>query len=151
MALSTNNIFCLWNLLSFFSLSFSMHTCFYWLSWENSMLTQTSYMQIWPHISSQFADKFAEYKEAARLAKEKSLEKMELASSPSQVGMFSFVKISACLGLLTHFITACFIYLFSLIPSRVTFPFLRFQSKTTPWGLALVQVGLINSFVMLFS
>lgn len=33
----------------------------------------------------QFADKFAEYKEAARLAKEKSLEKMELASSPSQV------------------------------------------------------------------
>lgn len=35
----------------------------------------------------QFADKFAEYKEAARLAKEKSLEKMELASSPSQVGL----------------------------------------------------------------
>lgn len=53
------------------------------------MLTQILYMQIWPQISSQFADKFAEYKEAARLAKEKSLEKMELASSPSQVGMFS--------------------------------------------------------------
>lgn len=33
---------------------------------------------------TKFADKFAEYKEAARLAKEKSLEKMELASSPSQ-------------------------------------------------------------------
>lgn len=53
------------------------------------MLIQTLDMQIWPQISSQFADKFAEYKEAARLAKEKSLEKMELASSPSQVGMFS--------------------------------------------------------------
>lgn len=36
-------------------------------------------------FSSQFAEKFAEYKEAARMAKEKSLEKMELASSPSQV------------------------------------------------------------------
>ncbi|KAB5528463.1 hypothetical protein PHYPO_G00140480 [Pangasianodon hypophthalmus] len=36
------------------------------------------------HHLSKFADKFAEYKEAARLAKEKSLEKMELASSPSQ-------------------------------------------------------------------
>ncbi|XP_030647198.1 homer protein homolog 1b isoform X2 [Chanos chanos] len=34
---------------------------------------------------AKFADKFAEYKEAARLAKEKSLEKMELTSSPSQV------------------------------------------------------------------
>ena len=34
---------------------------------------------------SQFAEKFAEYKEAARLAKEKSQEKMELATSPSQV------------------------------------------------------------------
>ncbi|XP_012683979.1 homer protein homolog 1b [Clupea harengus] len=33
---------------------------------------------------TKFADKFAEYKEAARLAKEKSSEKMELASSPSQ-------------------------------------------------------------------
>ncbi|KAG7251103.1 hypothetical protein CRUP_006620, partial [Coryphaenoides rupestris] len=31
-----------------------------------------------------FAEKFAEYKEAARLAKEKSQEKMELATSPSQ-------------------------------------------------------------------
>lgn len=37
------------------------------------------------HFSSQFAEKFAEYKEAARMAKEKSLDKMELASSPSQV------------------------------------------------------------------
>lgn len=33
----------------------------------------------------QFADKFAEFKEAARLAKEKSQEKMELTSTPSQV------------------------------------------------------------------
>ncbi|XP_051533712.1 homer protein homolog 1-like isoform X1 [Myxocyprinus asiaticus] len=36
------------------------------------------------HHLAKFADKFAEYKEAARLAKEKSLEKMELTSSPSQ-------------------------------------------------------------------
>ncbi|XP_026862048.2 homer protein homolog 1b isoform X1 [Electrophorus electricus] len=36
------------------------------------------------HHLAKFADKFAECKEAARLAKEKSLEKMELASSPSQ-------------------------------------------------------------------
>ncbi|XP_062873645.1 homer protein homolog 1b isoform X2 [Trichomycterus rosablanca] len=36
------------------------------------------------HHLFKFAEKFAEYKEAARLAKEKSLEKMELASSPSQ-------------------------------------------------------------------
>uniref|UniRef100_A0AAY4BN24 WH1 domain-containing protein n=1 Tax=Denticeps clupeoides TaxID=299321 RepID=A0AAY4BN24_9TELE len=33
---------------------------------------------------AKFADKFAECKEAARLAKEKSLEKMGLANSPSQ-------------------------------------------------------------------
>ncbi|KAK9954849.1 hypothetical protein ABG768_014768 [Culter alburnus] len=33
---------------------------------------------------SKFAEKFAEFKEAARLAKEKSQEKMELTSSPSQ-------------------------------------------------------------------
>lgn len=33
----------------------------------------------------QFAEKFAEYKEAARLAKEKSQEKTEMATSPSQV------------------------------------------------------------------
>lgn len=33
----------------------------------------------------QFAEKFAEYKEAARLAKEKSQEKMDMATSPSQV------------------------------------------------------------------
>lgn len=33
----------------------------------------------------QFAEKFAEYKEAARLAKEKSQEKMDMAMSPSQV------------------------------------------------------------------
>lgn len=33
----------------------------------------------------QFAEKFAEYKEAARLAKEKSQEKTEMAKSPSQV------------------------------------------------------------------
>lgn len=37
-------------------------------------------------LSIQFAEKFAEYKEAARLAKEKSQEKMEMATSPSQVG-----------------------------------------------------------------
>ncbi|XP_054612847.1 homer protein homolog 1-like isoform X2 [Dunckerocampus dactyliophorus] len=35
---------------------------------------------------SKFADKFAEFKEAARLAKEKSQEKMELTSTPSQGG-----------------------------------------------------------------
>uniref|UniRef100_A0A673KD88 Homer scaffold protein 1 n=1 Tax=Sinocyclocheilus rhinocerous TaxID=307959 RepID=A0A673KD88_9TELE len=33
---------------------------------------------------SKFADKFAEFKEAARLAKERSQEKMELTSTPSQ-------------------------------------------------------------------
>ncbi|XP_022532389.1 homer protein homolog 1 isoform X5 [Astyanax mexicanus] len=33
---------------------------------------------------SKFAEKFAEFKEAARLAKEKSQEKMELTSTPSQ-------------------------------------------------------------------
>lgn len=37
----------------------------------------------------QFAEKFAEFKEAARLAKEKSQEKIELTSTPSQVGTFS--------------------------------------------------------------
>lgn len=37
-------------------------------------------------ICVQFAEKFAEYKEAARLAKEKSQEKTEMAKSPSQVG-----------------------------------------------------------------
>lgn len=37
-------------------------------------------------VCAQFAEKFAEYKEAARLAKEKSQEKMEMATSPSQVG-----------------------------------------------------------------
>ncbi|XP_077593162.1 homer protein homolog 1 isoform X2 [Stigmatopora nigra] len=35
---------------------------------------------------SKFAEKFAEFKEAARLAKEKSHEKMELTSTPSQGG-----------------------------------------------------------------
>nr|XP_057920471.1 homer protein homolog 1-like isoform X1 [Doryrhamphus excisus] len=35
---------------------------------------------------SKFADKFAEFKEAARLAKEKSQEKMELSGTPSQGG-----------------------------------------------------------------
>lgn len=35
----------------------------------------------------QFAEKFQEFKEAARLAKEKSQEKMELTSTPSQVGI----------------------------------------------------------------
>uniref|UniRef100_A0A8C2B6E0 Homer scaffold protein 1 n=1 Tax=Cyprinus carpio TaxID=7962 RepID=A0A8C2B6E0_CYPCA len=35
-------------------------------------------------IRLQFADKFAEFKEAARLAKERSQEKMELTSTPSQ-------------------------------------------------------------------
>ncbi|XP_075885610.1 homer protein homolog 1 isoform X1 [Nelusetta ayraudi] len=35
---------------------------------------------------SKFAEKFAEFKEAARLAKEKSQEKIELTSSPSQGG-----------------------------------------------------------------
>ncbi|KAI3372906.1 hypothetical protein L3Q82_023355 [Scortum barcoo] len=37
------------------------------------------------HHLAKFAEKFAEYKEAARLAKEKSQEKMEMATSPSQV------------------------------------------------------------------
>ncbi|XP_067377494.1 homer protein homolog 1b isoform X3 [Channa argus] len=36
------------------------------------------------HHLSKFAEKFAEYKEAARLAKEKSQEKMDMATSPSQ-------------------------------------------------------------------
>ncbi|XP_037632893.1 homer protein homolog 1b isoform X3 [Sebastes umbrosus] len=36
------------------------------------------------HHLAKFAEKFAEYKEAARLAKEKSQEKMEMATSPSQ-------------------------------------------------------------------
>lgn len=36
-------------------------------------------------ISLKFADKFAEFKEAARLAKEKSQEKIELSSTASQV------------------------------------------------------------------
>lgn len=35
----------------------------------------------------QFAEKFQEFKEAARLAKEKSQEKMELTSTPSQVSL----------------------------------------------------------------
>ncbi|MEQ2242033.1 Homer protein 1 [Ilyodon furcidens] len=34
---------------------------------------------------SKFAEKFAEFKEAARLAKERSQEKTELTSTPSQV------------------------------------------------------------------
>ncbi|XP_037536035.1 homer protein homolog 1 [Nematolebias whitei] len=37
------------------------------------------------HHLAKFAEKFAEYKEAARLAKEKSQEKTEMATSPSQV------------------------------------------------------------------
>ncbi|XP_058613517.1 homer protein homolog 1 isoform X3 [Onychostoma macrolepis] len=47
---------------------------------------------------SKFADKFAEFKEAARLAKEKSQEKMELTSTPSQrkpVSCFPRLKESA--------------------------------------------------------
>uniref|UniRef100_A0A8B9E3J8 WH1 domain-containing protein n=1 Tax=Anser cygnoides TaxID=8845 RepID=A0A8B9E3J8_ANSCY len=36
------------------------------------------------HHLSKFAEKFQEFKEAARLAKEKSQEKMELTSTPSQ-------------------------------------------------------------------
>uniref|UniRef100_A0A8C1MJG7 Homer scaffold protein 1 n=1 Tax=Cyprinus carpio TaxID=7962 RepID=A0A8C1MJG7_CYPCA len=36
---------------------------------------------------SKFADKFAEFKEAARLAKERSQEKMELTSTPSQMSL----------------------------------------------------------------
>ncbi|XP_073680760.1 homer protein homolog 1-like isoform X1 [Garra rufa] len=45
---------------------------------------------------SKFAEKFAEFKEAARLAKEKSQEKMELTSTPSQrkpVSCFPRLKI----------------------------------------------------------
>ncbi|XP_016116064.1 homer protein homolog 1-like isoform X2 [Sinocyclocheilus grahami] len=45
---------------------------------------------------SKFADKFAEFKEAARLAKERSQEKMELTSTPSQrksVSCFPRLKI----------------------------------------------------------
>uniref|UniRef100_A0A4W2EU33 Homer scaffold protein 1 n=1 Tax=Bos indicus x Bos taurus TaxID=30522 RepID=A0A4W2EU33_BOBOX len=37
------------------------------------------------HHLSKFAEKFQEFKEAARLAKEKSQEKMELTSTPSQL------------------------------------------------------------------
>lgn len=47
-------------------------------------------------FSSQFAEKFAEYKEAARMAKEKSLEKMDLASSPSQVCPVMFGGWTCC-------------------------------------------------------
>ncbi|XP_074424878.1 homer protein homolog 1-like isoform X2 [Larus michahellis] len=39
------------------------------------------------HHLSKFAEKFQEFKEAARLAKEKSQEKMELTSTPSQVSV----------------------------------------------------------------
>ncbi|XP_016116063.1 homer protein homolog 1-like isoform X1 [Sinocyclocheilus grahami] len=45
---------------------------------------------------SKFADKFAEFKEAARLAKERSQEKMELTSTPSQrksVSCFPRLKV----------------------------------------------------------
>ena len=63
----------------------------------------------WPltSVPLQFAEKFAEYKEAARLAKEKSLDgKMELATSPSQVSIclsvclyvFLSVYLSVCLS-----------------------------------------------------
>lgn len=42
----------------------------------------------------QFAEKFQEFKEAARLAKEKSQEKMELTSTPSQVSLTAWFKSS---------------------------------------------------------
>ncbi|XP_076141023.1 homer protein homolog 1 isoform X2 [Alosa pseudoharengus] len=42
-----------------------------------------------------FAEKFAEFKEAARLAKEKSQEKMELATTPSQITLPSPTQESA--------------------------------------------------------
>lgn len=48
-----------------------------------------TYFYLIMHMSLyiQFAEKFQEFKEAARLAKEKSQEKMELTSTPSQVGV----------------------------------------------------------------
>jgi len=42
----------------------------------------------------QFAEKLQEFKEAARLAKEKSQEKMELTSTPSQVSFTASFKAS---------------------------------------------------------
>lgn len=41
------------------------------------------------HMYLQFAEKFQEFKEAARIAKEKSHEKMELTSTPSQVSLIA--------------------------------------------------------------
>ncbi|NWV06957.1 HOME1 protein, partial [Ptilonorhynchus violaceus] len=41
------------------------------------------------HHLSKFAEKFQEFKEAARIAKEKSHEKMELTSTPSQVSFYA--------------------------------------------------------------
>lgn len=46
------------------------------------------------HMYLQFAEKFQEFKEAARLAKEKSQEKMELTSTPSQVSLTAWCKPS---------------------------------------------------------
>lgn len=48
----------------------------------------------------QFAEKFQEFKEAARLAKEKSQEKMELTSTPSQVSFSASFK--ACISNSVH-------------------------------------------------
>lgn len=51
-------------------------------------------------LLSQFADKFAEFKEAARLAKERSQEKIELTSTPSQVTQHSYHCHVFCMYLL---------------------------------------------------
>lgn len=56
-------------------------------------------------LSLQFAEKFAEYKEAARLAKEKSQEKMEMATSPSQVGSIQTIQTLPTSALLSR--TGC--------------------------------------------
>lgn len=56
----------------------------------------------------QFAEKFAEYKEAARLAKEKSQEKMDMATSPSQVCSVHTILIPQSLNLFVSLLmTSC--------------------------------------------
>lgn len=53
-----------------------------------------SFSFFFKHMYLQFAEKFQEFKEAARLAKEKSQEKMELTSTPSQVSLTACFKPS---------------------------------------------------------
>lgn len=97
--------------LGFFSYHFHTTSC---TCWEAMQLTQESvqkpketsgkmgsvayyYLVNVYSLCVQFAEKFQEFKEAARLAKEKSQEKMELTSTPSQVcvmDLFSCVSLN---------------------------------------------------------